>query len=85
MTRYKEELRKRGFELECDYECLPCDGVETVESRVLDDGARYYGIEIAVYHISAGWCRVAIDNRGDMHSVSEYGEIESTPCGNWND
>ena len=35
MTKYKEYLRAKGVMLECDYEFLPCDGVETVRTRVL--------------------------------------------------
>ena len=38
MTKYKEYLRAKGIKLECDYEFLPCDGVETVRTRVLYNG-----------------------------------------------
>ena len=38
MTKYKEFLRAKGIKLECDYEFLPCDGVETVRTRVLYNG-----------------------------------------------
>lgn len=30
MTRFKKELRKLGLKLECDYEYLPCNGLECV-------------------------------------------------------
>ena len=38
MTRYKEYLRAHGVPLECDYEILPCEGVEHVWTSVLDNG-----------------------------------------------
>ena len=38
MTRYKEYLRAHGVPLECDYEVLPCEGVEHVWTSVLDNG-----------------------------------------------
>lgn len=38
MTKYKEYLRAHGVPLECDYEVLPCEGVEHVWTYVLDNG-----------------------------------------------
>lgn len=38
MTKFKEYLRANGVPLACDYEALPCDGVETVLTRVMDNG-----------------------------------------------
>ena len=38
MTKYKEYLRAKGIKLECDYVFMPCDGVETVRTRVLYNG-----------------------------------------------
>ena len=38
MTKYKEYLRAKGIKLECDYEYLPCDGVEAVRTHVLCNG-----------------------------------------------
>lgn len=38
MTRFKEYLRAHGVALECDYEFLPCGGVEHVWTSVLDNG-----------------------------------------------
>lgn len=35
MTKYKEYLRAHGVELECDFEFLPCNGIESVETRVV--------------------------------------------------
>ena len=48
MNRFKMELRKRGFKLECDYECLPMNGIETVSANA--EEASY-----SIYHIGAGW------------------------------
>lgn len=48
MNRFKKELRKRGYQLECDYPYLPFDGIETV--RVISEVAM-----IAICHVSAGW------------------------------
>lgn len=38
MTKFKEYLRAHGVPLECDYEVLPCEGVEHVWTSVLDSG-----------------------------------------------
>ena len=38
MTKFKEYLRAKGVPLECDYEFLPCVGVEHVWTSVLDNG-----------------------------------------------
>lgn len=38
MTKYKEYLRAHGVPLACDYEVLPCEGVEHVRTSVLDSG-----------------------------------------------
>lgn len=38
MTKFKEYLRAHDVPLECDYEVLPCEGVEHVRTSVLDSG-----------------------------------------------
>lgn len=30
MNRFKKEAMKKGFKLEHQYECLPCDGIQAV-------------------------------------------------------
>ena len=49
MTKYKEYLRAKGIKLECDYEFLPCNYIEAVETRVMDDC-----VEAVVYSNCAG-------------------------------
>jgi len=36
MNRLKRELRRRGVKLECDYECLPFNGIQAVTVRSED-------------------------------------------------
>lgn len=49
MNRFKKEIRKRGWMLEMDYDCLPSDeGIECVSCDAEE-------ALIAQYHISAGW------------------------------
>ena len=49
MTKYKEYLREKGIKLECDYEYLPCNYIEAVETRVMDAC-----VEAVVYSNCAG-------------------------------
>ena len=37
MTKFKEYLRAKGIKLECDYEFLPCNYIEAVETKVMDN------------------------------------------------
>ena len=59
MTRVKEEFRKRGVKVENDYECLPCDGVETVE---VDPEKAL----LRIYHVSAGWTYLQLNRDGKI-------------------
>ena len=54
MNRFKKELRARGYKLENDYECLPCDGIETVVANA-------EAATLSIYHVSAGWLRVGFN------------------------
>lgn len=44
MTKFKEYLRSKGIKLECDFEVLPCNGIDSIATYVVDDGvvAEYY-------------------------------------------
>ena len=47
MNRFTKEVRKRGFKIESDYECLPCGDIDT--TWVNAEKAEYY-----VYHFGLG-------------------------------
>lgn len=64
MTRVKEEFRKRGIELENDYEFLPCNGVETVQVDVEK-------AVVSIYHVSAGWTHLEMRRNGYIAIYSE--------------
>lgn len=53
MNRFKRELRKHGVKLECDYQFLPYNGIETV---VVDSE----NATVSTCHVSAGWGRMAV-------------------------
>ena len=63
MTKFKEYLRAKGVKLECDYECLPYDSIECVETRVLHNY-----IIVAMFSNCAGW-EYAVFNK---HGVCGY-------------
>lgn len=52
MNRFKKELRKRGYKLEQDFECLPTPG--GIEAVTVDAERATW----AIYHVSAGWASV---------------------------
>ena len=64
MNRFKKELRKRGIKLECDYEYLPYNGIETVV--VNSENAT-----VSTYHLSAGWCKVRFNKAFTQEKVRE--------------
>lgn len=55
MTKFKEYLRSKGVKLECDFEFLPCNSIESVTTKVMDDCvvavvySNCAGAEYAVY------------------------------------
>lgn len=59
MNRLKQELRKKGVMLESDYECLPCDGLETV---VVDSEKAI----VATYHNFCGWTFTRLNKDGSF-------------------
>ena len=62
MTKYKEFLRAKGIKLECDYEFLPCNYVEAVETEVMDDCV------VAVVYSNCAGAEYAVFNRyGDCN------------------
>lgn len=48
MNRFKKELRKRGVKLECDYEYLPFDGLETIVVNAEK-------ATVSTYTVCGGW------------------------------
>ena len=82
MTKFKEYLRAKGIKLECDYEFLPCNYIEDVATRVMDDGV------VAIVYSNCAGAEYAVFNRygecnyydsdayhayvGDSHCESEY-------------
>ena len=62
MTKFKEYLRAKGIKLECDYEFLPCNYVEAVETEVMDDCV------VAVVYSNCAGAEYAVFNRyGDCN------------------
>ena len=71
MTRYKKELRKRGFKLECDYPFLPysCNNQPTIE------GVRTYCENNKIFHITfsvVGDLKLVIDNNFNITDTIFY-------------
>ena len=74
MTRYKEYLRAKGIKLECDYEFLPSNYIEAVETIAMDDCV------VAVVYSNCAGAEYAVYNRygecsyfdsGDYHAYVE--------------
>ena len=57
MTKFKEYLRAKGIKLECDYEFLPCNYIESVATRVMDDGV------VAIVYSNCAGAEYAVFNR----------------------
>ena len=57
MTKFKEYLRAKGVKLECDYEFLPCDYIEAVETIAMDDCV------VAVVYSNCAGAEYAVFNR----------------------
>ena len=57
MTKFKEYLRAKGIKLECDYEFLPCNYIEDVATRVMDDGV------VAIVYSNCAGAEYAVFNR----------------------
>lgn len=76
MTKFKEYARSKGIRLECDYECMPCNGLEYV--RVLFDRAailEYYNQYgwVATYIRTDGRVIVADPSREEIAAAINYG------------
>lgn len=66
MNRFKKEIRRRGIKLECDYEFLPYNSIETVEANAED-------ATIRTYHDCYGWSCIKMARTGDLIDMdSEY-------------
>lgn len=68
MTRFKEYVRKKGVRLECDFECLPFNGIETVV--VIPERA-----QVSEYHVSAGWCHIIIGRDGQLSTLYKNDDL----------
>ena len=62
MTKFKEYLRAKGIKLECDYEFLPSNYIEAVETIAMDDCV------VAVVYSNCAGAEYAVFNRyGDCN------------------
>ena len=59
MNRFKREIRRKGIRLECDYEYLPYNSIETVVVNAED-------ATIRTYHNCAGWSGTKLARTGDL-------------------
>ena len=64
MTRFKEYLRAKGIELECDYSTMPCGDVRYVEPWCRGN---YIGYEVG--HIASDTKLTLCDRHGVLTSV----------------
>ena len=71
MTKFKEYLRAKGIKLECDYEFLPCNCIEAVETIAVDDC-----VAAVVYSNCAG-AEYAVFNRYGECSYIDRSEYKS--------
>ena len=78
MTKYKEYLRAKGIKLECDYEFLPCNYIEDVATRVMDDGV------VAIVYSNCAGAEYAVFNRyGECNyydSDAYHAYVEDSHC-----
>ena len=78
MTKFKEYLRAKGIKLECDYEFLPCNYIEDVATRVLDDGV------VAIVYSNCAGAEYAVFNRyGECNyydSDAYHAYVEDSHC-----
>ena len=70
MTRYKEYLRSHGVPLACDYEVLPCEGVEHVWTSVLDNGV----VATTCTNATEAWS-IMYNKRGECIVFKSYDDI----------
>lgn len=59
MNRLKQELRKRGVRLECDFPTLPYNGIDSV---IVDSEKAI----VSTYHYSAGWSHIRLQKDGTI-------------------
>ena len=77
MTKFKEYLRAKGIKLECDYEVLPYNGLESIETRVMHNcivAIAYFNNTTPRYvaytkYGRHGW----FDTHGDVSYVERFG------------
>ena len=78
MTKVKEYLRAKGIKLECDYEFLPCNYVEAVETKAMDDCV------VAVVYSNCAGAEYAVYNRyGEcsyFDSADYHAYVEDQHC-----
>ena len=78
MTKFKEYLRAKGIKLECDYEFLPCNYIEDVATRVMDDGV------VAIVYSNCAGAEYAVFNRyGECNyydSDAYHAHVEDPHC-----
>ena len=78
MTKFKEYLRAKGIKLKCDYEFLPCNYIEDVATRVMDDGV------VAIVYSNCAGAEYAVFNRyGECNyydSDAYHAHVENPHC-----
>ena len=82
MTKFKEYLRAHGIDLECDFEYLPYNSIECVDTFVLENGvgavaySNCAGAQYAVFSRSGECTYYDSDDYhayvGDQHCDPEY-------------
>lgn len=71
MTRYKKELKKRGFKLESDFPFLPYElktggTLETIKTEIVAPFIVYKS-----YYCELGWCRTYLDKNFNEIKLSD--------------
>lgn len=59
MNAFKRYARRKGLKLDCDFECLPWNGVDcvvTISNRA----------QVSAYHYGAGWAHWVFDRGGKI-------------------
>ena len=79
MTKYKDFIRAHGTKLACDFEVLPYKGLESVETRVMDDC-----IVAIAYFNNATPQYIAYAKYGEHGWFDTYGDVSYVERFNYN-
>ena len=67
MTKFKKYLRAKGIKLECDFEVLPCNGIDGIIPCVMENH-----IAVGVYHESLGDSYAVVNRSGERDYYNEF-------------